>query len=191
MPGSGKDKNASFLKDKFPDISDIISTGDIFRGASTPDGKYGCYYPILKPHIENTNKGGLIPDDVIVMIVNMETAKRQKQHFSRFIFTGYPRTLGQFEEINKSPQNDVFVFLDCSQENAIIRTNNRYTKSLAKGENPRKDDLPEIFLNRLKNYQQYTLPLIMELKRRGNLITINANDTIENVAKDVIKKVLL
>jgi dephospho-CoA kinase len=54
-PGSGKDTNAIFLKNSSPATSDIVSTGDIFRGANTPDGEYGCYYPILKPHIENTN----------------------------------------------------------------------------------------------------------------------------------------
>jgi len=189
MPGSGKDTNAIPLKNKYPKISDIVSTGDIFRGANTPDGEYGCYYPILKLYIENTNNGGLIPDDIIVRIVNIETVKRQQKSFSRFIFTGYPRTLRQLEEINKSPQNDIFIFLDCSIENAQFRIKNRYEEDFKTKQTIRKDDLPEKFPKRLQSFQEFTLPLIVELKRRGDLITINANGTIKEVAHEIQEKV--
>jgi adenylate kinase family enzyme len=47
MPGCGKDTNAIFLRKMHPEITNIISTGDIFRGANTPDGEYGEYYPML------------------------------------------------------------------------------------------------------------------------------------------------
>jgi len=189
MSGSGKDTNAIPLKNKYPKISNIVSTGDIFRGANTPKGEFGCYYSILKPHIENTNNGGFIPDDIIVRIVDIETAKRQQKSFSRFIFTGYPRTLAQLEVINKSPQNDIFIFLDCSIENAQIRIKNRYEETIKNKQTIRKDDLPEKFPKRLQSFQEFTLPLIMELQRRGYLITINANATIEQVAHEIQEKV--
>lgn len=189
MPGSGKDTNAIFLRDKYPEISDIVSTGDIFRQANTPDGKYGQYYPILKPYIDNTNNGGLIPDDIIVRIVDLEIVKRQQQSFSRFIFTGYPRTLGQLEVINKSPQNDIFIFLDCSIENAQFRIRKRFEETIKNNQTIRKDDLPEKFPKRLQSFQEFTLPLIMELQRRCNLITINANGTTEQVTHEIQEKV--
>ena len=189
MPGSGKDTNAKSLREIHPDITDIISTGDIFRGANTPDGEYGQYYPILKPYIEDTNNGGLLPDDVVVQIVNLETAKRQQKSFSRFIFTGYPRTLDQLKEIDKSPQNDVFIFLDCSLEQIQSRIKNRYDQALTNNEPIRKDDLPEKFSKRLQSFQEFTLPLITELQRRGNLITIDANGTIEEIAQEMQERV--
>ena len=188
MPGSGKDTNAIPLKNYYPEISDIVSTGNIFRGANSPDGEYGCYYSILKPYIENTNNGGLIPDPIIVRIVNLELDKRQKFNLSRFIFTGYPRTLGQLDEINKSPQNDLFIFLDCSEDVAQRRIIKRYEEGL-KNKNERVDDNPKKFPNRLKNFQDLTLPLINELKTRGHLITIDANGTVKEVAKEIKEKV--
>jgi len=119
----------------------------------------------------------------------METFRRQEKSFSRFIFTGYPRTLGQLEEINKSPLNDIFIFLDCSVENAQFRIRNRYEEDLKNKRTTRKDDLPEKFPKRLQGFQEFTLPLIAELQRRGNLITINANGTVKEVVQEIKEKV--
>ncbi len=189
MPGSGKDTNAVPLKNRYPQISDIVSTGDIFRSANTLDGEYGCYYPTLKPHIENTNNGALIPDEIIVQIVNTEISKRQQNKLSRFIFTGYPRTLGQLSEINKTPQNDIFVFLDCTEEIARNRIINRYQQDLKTNGITRKDDSPEKFPKRLKAFQDLTLPLIVKLDREKTLIVVNANSSKTEVAKEILKKV--
>jgi len=189
IPGSGKDTNAIPLKNRYPDTSDIVSTGDIFRGANSIDGKFGCYYPILKPHIENTNNGSLIPDEIIVQIVNTELNKRQQNKLFRFIFTGYPRTLGQLQEINKTPQNDIFIFLDCNEKIAKNRIEHRYKTDLVTCGITRKDDLPEKFPYRLKIFKNLTLPLIVELNQQNNLITINANGTFEDVVKEIEEKV--
>jgi adenylate kinase family enzyme len=189
IPGSGKDTNAIPLKNRYPNISDIVSTGDIFRSASSSEGEFGCYYPILKPHIENTNNGALIPDEIIVQIVNTEITKRQQNKLSRFIFTGYPRTLGQLLEINKMPQNDIFVFLDCTEEIAKDRIIHRYQQDLKTNGVSRKDDSPEKFPNRLKAFQNQTLPLITKLRQQKKLITVNANGSVKEVAQEITEKV--
>jgi adenylate kinase family enzyme len=184
MPGSGKDTNATPLKGRQSDISDIVSTGDIFRGARTPDGEYGCYHSIIKPYIENTDNGGLIPDPIIVHIVDLEIAKRQLKRFSRLIFTGYPRTIDQLTEIDKSPQNDIFVFLDCTQENAQLRIEKRYKEDLEAGRTPREDDKPEKLPKRFATFNSQTLPLVNELKTQKRLIIIDANGTVEEVSEE-------
>jgi adenylate kinase family enzyme len=189
IPGSGKDTNAIPLKNRYPNVSDIVSTGDIFCSANSPKGEYGCYYPILKPHIENTNNGALIPDEIIVQIVNAELIKRQGNNLSRFIFTGYPRTLGQLSEINKTPHNDIFIFLDCTEEIARNRIIHRYQQDLLTNGITRKDDSPEKFPKRLKAFQNLTLPLITKLDKEKTLTIINANGSKTEVAKEILEKV--
>jgi len=190
LPGAGKDTCACILKDMSKtDITKIISTGDIFRGATTPDGEYGCYYFDIKPFIESTNNGHYIPDETIVDIVNREIKKRQQENFSRFIFTGYPRTLGQLQEIKKTPQNDFYISLDCTEENAKKRIEKRYQKNLAEGKTTRADDLPEKFPNRLNQYQTLTVPVINELNKRGTLITLDTNGTVLEATQEIKRRI--
>jgi len=188
-PGSGKDTQATRIENSFPKTIAIVSTGDIFRGATSPEGKYGQYYGLLKPHIENTNNGALIPDDIIVRIVNMDLEERLRKGFTTLIYTGYPRTIGQLIEIDKSPKNDIFVFLDCTQENAQLRIKERYEKDIKARRNPREDDKPEKLPKRFETFNNQTLPLVNELQTQKRLITIDANATIKEVAKEIKTRV--
>jgi adenylate kinase family enzyme len=80
-------------------------------------------------------------------------------------------------------------FLDCSLEQIQSRIKYRYEQALKNNEPVRKNDLPEKFSKRLQGFQEFTLPLITELQKRGNLITINANRTIEEIAHEIQEKV--
>jgi adenylate kinase family enzyme len=92
-------------------------------------------------------------------------------------------------EINKTPQNDIFVFLDCTEEIAKDRIIHRYQQDLKTNGVTRKDDSPEKFPNRLKTFQNQTLPLIIELRQQNNLITVNANGSVKEVAREIAKKI--
>ncbi len=58
---SGKDTQADLLVARNAHAV-RISTGDIYRGARTPGGKYGRFHEQIKPYIEHVNSGGYIPD---------------------------------------------------------------------------------------------------------------------------------
>src|SRR3989344_7929418 len=92
---SGKDTHADLLVAQNPHAV-RISTGDIYRGAKTPDGAYGKFYGQIKPHIEHVdNKGGYIPDEVILPIVYQVVEDHIQEGKSTLIFTGFPRTIDQ------------------------------------------------------------------------------------------------
>ena len=186
MPGAGKDTNAVFIRNSHPNISAIISTGDIFRGASTPDGEYGRFYSRLKTCRDNVNNGGYIPDDIIVSIVNEVTSEMMVNNgISRFIFTGFPRTISQLNEIEKVSAQNHFLHLNCTIKNAKERINHRYEEDIKNGRDVREDDLPEKFSTRLNQYKTRTLPIINDLKIRGKIISIDTNCSIEEVAKKI------
>src|SRR3989344_5692288 len=54
---SGKDTQAEILRTNAESIV-RISTGDIYRGARTPDGEYGRFHEQIRPFMEAVGAGG-------------------------------------------------------------------------------------------------------------------------------------
>ncbi len=52
----------------------------------------------------------------------------------------------------------------------------------------RKDDTPAAINSRLREYQEYVVPVIKYFQAHKNLITVDGNQSIEGVHKDVMKK---
>jgi len=192
-PGCGKDTQACEILKLFPNISKRISTGDIYRGAKTPEGEYGQYYEQIKPHIDFVdNKGGLVPDDIIVPIVKQVIlTENKKNNISEFIFTGFPRTVGQLEEVNKMTHQlnsqNYFINYQLSDKISQQRAKHRREKCLVSGENIRNDDQPDVVLRRLKTFHQQTQPVLDKLKQENRLITIDASGTIEEIRLETEK----
>lgn len=191
-PGTGKDTQATIIKEFSPETTDIVSTGDIFRGAKSSDGKYGQYYPLLKPYISDVNQGNYIPDNVIVGIVNTDLQERLKIGFTTLIYTGYPRTVNQLYEINRTSEEELFlnlyIYYRCSTEIARERVLNRRNEFIKAGKIPRDEDNPETFEKRIKAFNKNTVPLIRELRQQNSLITIEANGTIMEIAEITRRK---
>lgn len=90
-PGAGKGTIAKMLVEKFNIVQ--ISTGDILRQAVT-EGT-----PIGKKAAEYMNTGKLVPDEVIMGII--EERIKQPDCAGGFIFDGFPRTIPQAEALDK------------------------------------------------------------------------------------------
>lgn len=89
---SGKDTQADKIVEQNPHAI-RISTGDIYRGAKTQEGQYAKFYKQIEPYIERVDKGGLLPDEVMLPIVNQVIEGHIQDGKNTFIFTGFPRTI--------------------------------------------------------------------------------------------------
>ena len=76
-------------------------------------------------------------------------------------------------------------------ENIQLRIRDRYFQDIEAQRPTRQDDLPEKFQKRLKSFNESTLPLIAELRIRGDLITIDANKKPDQVAQEIQQKVIV
>jgi adenylate kinase family enzyme len=195
-PGSGKDTQANKLLELFPNISIRKSTGDIYRGARSPSGEYGQYYTQIAPYIDEVDhRGGLLPNHIIVHIVRQEMDKDIKNGITKFIFTGFPRTLGQLSEVKKIDYQlasfNHHIHFKISDQIAIDRAKNRRLQCLTSGDTIRTDDQPDVVLRRLKTFHKETKPMLEELDFDERLITIDASGTIEEIATETKKRLNL
>lgn len=208
--GSGKDTQVElFTEEKlrdgkinsnYLDSSIKISTGDIIRKAQVPgEVLYDKYYEDLKPFIEDSNSGGLIPDEVVLDIVEREIAHLYLGGKRVFFFTGFPRTYDQVSSFCNwlmVLENDgiktkiLFVNFHVAEEISRNRAKARREAATKKGEKVRKDDQEKVVEKRLKTFRDYTQPMLDKLAEKDSLVLIEANRTIEEIFADFKKEVL-
>jgi adenylate kinase len=173
-PGAGKGTQAKNLAD-FLNIPHI-STGDILRQAiqdQTPLGVKAQSY---------MDKGELVPDELVQDMV--EERLGQPDTKNGWILDGFPRKVTQAgflaELLAKIGQGgEQVINLDAPDEVVI-------TRLLGRG---RKDDTEEVIRRRLEVYRQDTAPLIKHYGDRQQLVTVNGNQSQEEVTA-ALKKVI-
>ena len=205
-PGSGKGTQAT----KLSELMSIphLSTGDILRAAVSSKTPIG-----IKAK-EIMEKGGLVPDEVVLSIVKQRISENDCK--KGFILDGFPRTLVQAQALdevlnlyNKSINYVIEISVD--QETVIKRIIGRFSCKRCganyhenfkrpKRDNvcdycgsneftKRKDDSKEVVENRFKSYNRDTEPLIPYYQDRKLLHKIDGMNEIEKVLEE-IKKVL-
>ncbi len=192
-PCAGKDSQAERLAEQFSN-SIIISTGEIFRGAKTKEGKFGKYYEALKEDIEIVNAGGLIRDHVIVKIVGEVIEDYISEGKRTFLFTGFPRTIPQAKEFNTMldglknnyDTNEKHIFLKVSNKIAEERAQRRREKDILRNRIPRKEDEPTSFSKRLADFKKFTLPMIKQIGETKKVITLNSIKTKDEVFVEIL-----
>ncbi len=207
--GSGKDTQVElFTEEKlrdgkknpnYLDKSIKISTGDIIRKAQIPgEVLYDKYYEDLKPYLEDSNSGGLIPDEVVLDIVEREIAYLYLGGKRVFFFTGFPRTYDQVSSFCNwlmVLENDgistkiLFVDFHVSEQISRDRAKARREAAIKNGEKVRKDDQEKVVEKRLKTFRDYTQAMLDKLAEKESLVKIEANRTIEEIFKDFKKEV--
>lgn len=161
-----------------------LSTGDILREAiaeRTPTGK------LAEPYI---TRGDLVPDPVVVDVVGERLERPDCAGGA--LFDGYPRTVGQAEALSEYLEQhgrslDLVIDIEVDDRELLHRIEGR-AKSSA---NPRSDDTPEKFANRLQRYHQQTLPLLKFYGDRGLLESVDgmgAPDEVWALVKDAIDR---
>jgi adenylate kinase len=175
-PGAGKGTQAQRLAARFGIPQ--ISTGDMLRAArreGTPLGKKAEEY---------MNKGALVPDEVVIGLVEERLGKGDAK--SGFILDGFPRTIPQaqalsrvLEKLGRQPVRVIDVQVpesllherlggrvSCSKCGAAYHTKLNPPKVAGKCDLDgtdlitRADDRPEAITQRLKEYHDKTAPLV-------------------------------
>jgi len=174
-PGSGKGTQAQILTKKLNYLH--ISIGDLLReniSTQTDLGKLASKY---------VSSGELVPDDLIIDLVNLSIVDLQskKSSYKGVILDGFPRTINQATALeNKIKELNVFiksvVYLDISDEKILSRLLNR----------GRDDDEPELIRNRLDVYRNQTEPLLVFYDERKLLNSINGDQELDDVNNNIM-----
>jgi adenylate kinase len=176
-PGAGKGTQSARLKEKYHIPQ--LSTGDMLRAAveaATPAGLEA------KAIME---KGGLVPDEMVVGIVADRIAAPDAK--VGFILDGFPRTVCQAEALAKmlGAKNldlDAVIELKVDEAALLARIAKRANDTLACGETVRADDTPEAFKTRLDAYHAETAPVADFYAKKGVLKTVDGMAPVDAVA---------
>lgn len=187
---SGKDTQAHLIREHLGDSAIELSTGDIFRDAIKGTGEYGRFKEIFDPYVEEvTKRGGYISDEAIVKVVKIVVAEQIEKGINTFIFTGFPRTLGQLdlvdEMLKELDADSIHIHFDVSDETVRERARLRRETCIKDGMVPRDDDAPETVEKRFQHFHERTYPMLIKLDQENRLFSINAEGSISEVEKEV------
>jgi len=202
-PGAGKGTQCKRIVDRYG--LQHLSSGDILRSqraAGTELGKKASSF---------MDSGALVPDEVIV---EMMIDAIEKAPPAGFILDGFPRTVNQAVELDKSlagSGQDIDVILNlqiddqvieermtgrrsCPKCGAVYHIKNLKPKVEGVCDNDgakliqRPDDGPEVVKNRLKTYHRQTEPLVDYYQESRTLYDIDANKGADEVSVLVFEK---
>ena len=198
-PGAGNGTHAAILNQKLG--IPTISTGNILRAAikdGTPTGLKA------KEYMDN---GQLVPDDVIIGIINERLQAEDCKN--GYILDGVPRTIGQAEALEKAGIHfDAVVALEVSDEEIMQRMSGRRVCEKCgasyhivaippKVEGvcdvcggaliQRANDAPETVKSRLDVYHRETEPLKAYYAERGNLKEVFNQATVEATTAKILE----
>lgn len=194
-PGAGKGTQAEIVSERYG--IPAISTGAIIREAiknQTPMGIAAREY---------TDKGALVPDDVVIGIIK---ERLQKDDCANgFILDGFPRTVPQAEALDRmGVRIDKVISIEVADDDIVRRMSGRRVcdkcgasyhieyKRSADGEtcdkcgtplSIRRDDMPEVVLSRLETYHETTEPLKDYYSGRGILKLVVGQEKLDDTTR--------
>ncbi|MDD3840358.1 MAG: adenylate kinase [Clostridia bacterium] len=197
-PGAGKGTQAKKLERELK--IKHISTGDIFRDAMGQNTRLGAK---AKEYI---NKGLLVPDDIVVAIV--QERLNQTDCSQGFILDGFPRTVKQADALSKITTIDYVVNIEVPEQELVERITGRRVCARCGAAfhidfNPplkagvcdicnsrlyqREDDNIKTVKKRLQVYANQTAPLIEYYQDEGILLNIDGKSGIDSVFKELVQ----
>ncbi len=203
-PGSGKGTQSKAIMEKYG--VNRISPGDLIRELRVKDSPLGQRVKI------NYDKGVPQPDDIVIEAIKN---KLPLMDIKKGILFDPLLSVGQTEAVEKM-MNDLgmpdlwAIYLSVSPETVAKRVSSRLICSEcatiylpADGsayENrvcskcggkliQRPDDTPEIVVRRIKEYESRMRDLKNYYEKKGRLIVIDGEPSIEEISKDIFKKI--
>jgi adenylate kinase len=199
-PGSGKGTQAEMITRQFG--IPVTSPGAILRR----ERDLGT--PLGLETADTTQHGGLVPDKIIVELI--EDWLRLHGGYG-FVFDGFPRTIPQAESLQSTLSRlrtplDLAIWLDVSAQTVVDRIASRlqcqgcgFTTSLSSAifaERPicpycdgplvrRDDDDSEVLKKRLEEFDVKTQPLAVLYEKAGTLRKIDGNRDRDAVFGDI------
>ena len=180
-PGAGKGTQAKRLVDERHMVQ--LSTGDMLREAKTSGTEMGRRVAAVM------DRGELVTDDIVVGLIaeKLDTAAP-----GGFIFDGFPRTLKQADALGallaaKGQTLGAVLELVVDDTALVARIIKRAGETRAAGREVRKDDTPEVFVERLREYYKKTSPLIGYYYAKGSLVAVDGMAEMDTVARALAK----
>src|SRR3954469_14747170 len=179
-PGAGKGTQAQRLVQRYGIVP--LSTGEMLRAAVAAGTPVG-----LKIE-DNMASGGLVPDDIVIDLISARLDQPDAR--KGFILDGFPRTVPQAQALDallkkKHIKLDAVVELRVNESALLARVESRVAEMLARGDEVRIDDTPEVLSKRLASYRALTEPLIHYYSERRKLLTVDGMMTIEHVTREI------
>jgi adenylate kinase len=204
--GCGKGTQAQLLQEKFG--LEYIGSGDLLRTRAKKSDFLG------KKIAEIMNKGGLIPTPFIFKLwLDRVEELKAKNDLKGFVMDGNPRKIIEAYLIDETleafgwDKNVKIILVDISDKEAIWRLTKRRMCKNCKEIIPfvgdfkklekcpkcggelvqRSDDTVESAKNRLAWFKKEVQPIINYYKKKGKLIKVNGEGSIEKVFEDTLK----
>jgi adenylate kinase len=179
-PGSGKGTQAQRLVHRYGIVQ--LSTGEMLRAAVATGTPVGLKAKDIMAG------GGLVPDEIVVGIISDRLD--QPDMAKGFILDGFPRTVPQAQALDdllkkKHIRLDAVIELRVNESALLARVETRVAQMIARGEEVRIDDTPEVLSKRLASYRALTEPLIHYYSERRKLLTVDGMMTIEHVTREI------
>lgn len=173
-PGAGKGTQSAFLIEKYKLV--YISTGDLLRKELAEGTKLGLEAKSI------IAAGKLVSDEIIVQI--LEKTIKENSQASGFLFDGFPRTTIQAYileglMIKLNTKLTCLISIEVPEDESVSRLLNR---GLTSG---RLDDNETVIRNRLREYDEKTLPVLNYYKEKGNYIAIDGCNQVEEVTAQI------
>lgn len=173
-PGAGKGTQSEQLIKDFNLF--YISTGDLLRKEIKEQSKLGIQAQSI------IAAGGLVSDEIIVQII--EKTITANPNANGFLFDGFPRTYiqayileGLMIKLNTSL--NCLISLDVDEEISVQRLLQRGKIS------GRSDDNEKVIRNRLKEYNEKTLPVLKFYQEKGIFSAVKGTQPIKQVYKEI------
>lgn len=179
-PGSGKGTQAQRLVQRYGIVQ--LSTGDMLRAAVAAETPIGLKAKDIMA------AGALVSDEIVVGIISDRI--EQPDAANGFILDGFPRTVPQAEALDillkkKQMTLDAVIELKVNEGILLERVEKRAVETLARGEQVRPDDKPEVLAKRLVSYREQTEPLVHYYSDHRMLATVDGMMSIEQVTDEI------
>ena len=177
-PGAGKGTQSEKLIQKYNLL--YISTGDILRKEIASGSGLG------KKINEITSQGHLVSDELIMQIIHKTIA--ESPHVNGILFDGFPRNLSQaklLEELMEELQMPFtgVLSLEVPREELIARLINRGKVS------GRSDDKEDVIIERLKEYEDKTLPVAEYFTNKGNFYPVKGVGSLDEIFDRLVAEI--
>lgn len=203
--GSGKGVQSEILAKKFS--LEHIDMGRTLRDFSQKEDAIGKEIYAIQ-NVEKT----LVPSRILREVLHLKIGSFSREQ--GIVFDGVPRTMDQQQYLEEALQEfgrkiDKVFFIDISEPESIRRISRRWNcdhcgKILIMGKDIKKetdvcpfcqgiitrreDDTPEGIKKRLEVFQKETMPVLEYFKRKGLLVELNGEKTVEEVSQEILKQ---
>jgi adenylate kinase len=172
--GSGKGTQAKRISAEYG--IPHVATGDMLRAAIAAETSLGVQ---VKPILES---GQLVSDDLMIELIRERLDALDAR--DGFILDGFPRTTAQADALDSmlreiGRQLTIVFALQVSDAVCVERLLRRAE------EEGRADDTPETIARRLELYHRETEPLVEHYRTQGNLVSIHADGTVNEVFAEI------